>query len=134
MARFVLTDFEWSVIKLLLPQKPRGVARVDDRRVLNGIFWRLRMGAPSVDIPARYGPNMICVNRFNRWRKARHWACILQFVSEAYKGDVQMIDFDPTIRRRSENRRRGLIRVHQHGSNGSEKGGDAIVRVVGVAA
>jgi transposase len=25
-----------------LPNKPRGVARVDDRRVLNGIFWVLR--------------------------------------------------------------------------------------------
>ena len=42
MARFDLTDFEWSVIEPLLPNKPRGVARVDDRRVLNGIFWRLR--------------------------------------------------------------------------------------------
>ncbi len=41
MARFDLTDFEWSVIQPLLPNKPRGVARVDDRRVLNGIFWRL---------------------------------------------------------------------------------------------
>jgi hypothetical protein len=28
----------------LLPSKPRGVARVDDRRVLNGIFWVLRSG------------------------------------------------------------------------------------------
>ena len=46
MARFDLTDFEWSVIEPLLPNKPRGVARVDDRRVLNGIFWRLRTGAP----------------------------------------------------------------------------------------
>ena len=41
MARFDLTDFEWSVIQPLLPNKPRGVPRVDDRRVLNGIFWRL---------------------------------------------------------------------------------------------
>ncbi len=41
MARFDLTHFEWSVIRPLLPNKPRGVARVDDRRVLNGIFWRL---------------------------------------------------------------------------------------------
>ena len=40
MARFDLTDFEWSVIEPLLPNKVRGVARVDDRRVLNGIFWR----------------------------------------------------------------------------------------------
>ena len=47
MARFDLTDFEWSVIQLLLSNKPRGVARVDDRRVLNGIFWRLRTGRPA---------------------------------------------------------------------------------------
>ena len=45
MARFDLTDFEWSVIEPLLPTKVRGKARVDDRRVLNGIFWRLRTGA-----------------------------------------------------------------------------------------
>lgn len=50
MARFDLTDFERSVIQPLLPDKPRGVARVDDRLVLNGIFWRLRTGAPWADI------------------------------------------------------------------------------------
>jgi len=38
MARFDLMAFEWSVIEPLLPTKVRGVARVDDRRVLNGIF------------------------------------------------------------------------------------------------
>ena len=70
MARFDLTDFEWSVIQPLLPNKPRGVPRVDDRRVLNGIFWRLRTGAPWADIPERYGPHTTCVNRFNRWRRA----------------------------------------------------------------
>ncbi|RDC71504.1 transposase, partial [Rhodovulum sp. 12E13] len=31
MARFDLTDFEWGLIQPLLPNKPRGVARVDDR-------------------------------------------------------------------------------------------------------
>ena len=35
MARFDLTDGEWAMISPLLPNKPRGVARVDDRRVLN---------------------------------------------------------------------------------------------------
>ncbi len=45
MARFDLTDFEWLVNQPLLPNKPRGVLRVDDRRELNGIFWRLRTGA-----------------------------------------------------------------------------------------
>ena len=36
--RYDLTDFEWSVIELLLPNRPRGVPPGDDRRVLNGIF------------------------------------------------------------------------------------------------
>ena len=38
MSQYDLTDFEWRVIEPLLPNKPRGVPRVDDRRVLNGIF------------------------------------------------------------------------------------------------
>lgn len=38
MTRYDLTDLEWHAIEPLLPNKPRGVPRVDDRRVLNGIF------------------------------------------------------------------------------------------------
>ena len=38
MVRFDLTDVEWELIWSLLPNKPRGGARVDDRRVLNCIF------------------------------------------------------------------------------------------------
>jgi len=49
--RYDLTDAEWKIIQPLLPQKSRGVERVDDRRVLNGIFWRLRSGAPWAEIP-----------------------------------------------------------------------------------
>ena len=44
--RYELSDNEWRAIQVMLPNKPRGVARVDDRRVLNGIFWVLRSGAP----------------------------------------------------------------------------------------
>ena len=39
--RYELTEFEWKIIQPLLPNKPRGVPRVDDRRVLNGIFHHL---------------------------------------------------------------------------------------------
>ena len=49
--RYELTDQEWTAIKPMLPNKPRGVARVNDRRVLNGIFWVLRSGAPWRDLP-----------------------------------------------------------------------------------
>ena len=57
MARFDLTDAERAVIEPLLPTDVRGKERVDDRRVLDGIVWRLRTGAPWADIPARYGPH-----------------------------------------------------------------------------
>jgi transposase len=36
--RSELTDDEWSTVKSVLPNKPRGVPRVNERRVLNGIF------------------------------------------------------------------------------------------------
>jgi transposase len=66
---YELSDHEWSVIRVMLPTKSRGKPRVDDRRVLNGIFWVLRSGAPWRDLPAIYGPRTTCYNRFVRWRK-----------------------------------------------------------------
>jgi len=105
MARFDLSDFEWTVIEPLLPNKPRGVPRVNDRRVLNGIFWRLRTGAPWADIPSRYGPHTTCVNRFNRWRKAGVWDRLLRAVSKVDSSS---------------------IRVHQHAANGKKNKPDPV--------
>jgi transposase len=72
--RYELTDYEWTAIKPFLPNKPRGVPRVNDRRVLNGIFWVLRSGAPWRDLPDIFGPYTTCYNRFVRWRLAGVWA------------------------------------------------------------
>ena len=33
--RYELSDYEWTAIKPMLPNKPRGVRRVNDRRVLS---------------------------------------------------------------------------------------------------
>jgi len=103
MARYELTDFEWRAIEPHLPNKPRGVPRVDDRRVLNGIFWVLRSGAPWGDLPERYGPRTTVYNRFNRWRKAGVWDRLMDAIVEAHDGDVQMIDSS-------------VVRVHQQGA------------------
>ena len=59
--RYELSDYEWSVIKPMLPNKPRGIPRVDDRRILNGIFWVLRSGAPWRDLPSSYGPHTTAI-------------------------------------------------------------------------
>jgi len=72
--RYELTDDEWAAIKPMLPNKPRGVPRVNDRCLLNGIFWILRSGAPWRDLPDDFGPYTTCYNRFVRWRRAGVWA------------------------------------------------------------
>jgi transposase len=54
--RYELSDYEWSVIRPMLPNKPRGIPRMDDCHILNGIFWVLRSGAPWRDLPRSYGP------------------------------------------------------------------------------
>ena len=92
MSRFDLTDLEWRFIQPILPNKSRGVKRVDDRRVLNGIFYALRTGCPWRDLPERYGPYTTVYNRFNRWSHAGVWDRIMDAVVDAHNGDVVMID------------------------------------------
>src|SRR5215207_9922827 len=101
--RYELTDYEWAAIKPFLPNKPRGVPRVNDRRVLNGIFWVLRSGAPWRDIPSNFGPYTTCYNRFVRWRRAGVWARLMSALADAHDAAVQMIDTS-------------IVRVHQHGA------------------
>ena len=89
--RYELADDEWIAIKPMLPNKPRGVPR-NDRRILNGIFWVLRSGAPWRDLPDKFGPYTTCYNRFARWRRAGVWIKIMDALAVAYDPAVQMID------------------------------------------
>lgn len=101
--RYVLTDDEWVAIKPMLPNKPRGVPRVNDRRVLNGILGVLRAGAPWRDLPVNFGPYTTSYNRFVRWRRAGVWGRIMTALATAHDAAVQMIDTS-------------FVRVHQHGA------------------
>ena len=90
--RYELTDYEWTAIKPFLPNKPRGVPRVNDRRVLNGIFWVLRSGAPWRDLPEMFGPYTTCYNRFVRWGRAGVWDQIMDALAAMHDAAAQMID------------------------------------------
>ncbi len=82
MNEYDLTDVEWSAIRPVLPNKPRGVPRVDDRRVLSGIFFILRSGTPWRNLPKDYGPYTTCYNRYVRWRRAGIWDRIVAAIAE----------------------------------------------------
>ena len=52
---FWLTDGQCARLAPLLSNKPCGVPRVDDRRVISGIIHVLKSDGGRVDAPACYG-------------------------------------------------------------------------------
>src|SRR5712691_5029697 len=83
--RFDLGDDEWALLEPLMP-KNRKSARVDDRRILNAIFYVLRTGMPWRDLPERYGPYTTAYNRFNRWSRRGIWKRICVYGRQTDRG------------------------------------------------
>jgi transposase len=71
--RHELEDAEWELIRDLVEHRPHGRGRQveEPRRLLNGVFWVLRTGAPWRDLPERYGPWQTIYHRFNLWREQK---------------------------------------------------------------
>jgi transposase len=133
MGRYDLTDTQWERLKPLLPaEKPRtGRPNHDHRRIINGILWIDRTGAPWKDLPERYGPVGTVSSRFYRWRKAGIWQGILEALQARAdrqgRVDWSLHFVDSTI-----------VRAHQHAAGarkaGGEKGGSATRRSAARAA
>jgi transposase len=70
-----LTNGQWARLAPLLPaQRPRvGRPAEDHRRIVGGIVWKVRTGAPWRDVPGRYGPWSTLASRLRRWRRAGVW-------------------------------------------------------------
>lgn len=74
-SRQILTDEQWVVLAPLIP--PAGQRAGDrgsligneDRAVVNGALWVLRMCATWADLPDWYPPYLTCVRRFSQWIK-----------------------------------------------------------------
>jgi transposase len=109
MKRHELTDEQWKRLEPLLPpEKPKtGRPNQDHRRMINGMVWIDRTGAPWRDMPERYGKWTSVASRFYRWQKAGIWQRILAALqSEAQtegqiNWDVHFVDGT-------------VIRAHQH--------------------
>ena len=67
--RFWLSVEQFARLEPLLPNKPRGVPPVDDRRVISGIIHVIRGGLMWRDAPGVYGPPKTLYNRFIRWSR-----------------------------------------------------------------
>jgi transposase len=79
MRRYELTDEQFALLEPYLPKMgPQGGHPWGDhRRILNGLFWKLRSGAPWRDIPERYAPWSTIYDRYRTWCQDGRFACIL---------------------------------------------------------
>ena len=90
---FWLSEAQFERLRPLFPNKPRGVPRVDDRRVISGIIHVIRNGLMWKDAPPVYGPHKTLYNRFVRWSAAGVFDRIFaELASESTATDTVMID------------------------------------------
>ena len=109
--RYELNDYEWSIIRPMLPNKPRGIPRVDDRRILNGTSGscvQARRGAicHAATVPLRLATTASF---------AGVWDRLMDALAAAHDEAVQMIDTS-------------IVRVHQHGACTANNSGQHIGR------
>ena len=79
---FWLSEDQFERLRPLLPDKVRGVARVDDRRVISGIVHVLKSGCRWADAPSEYGPRKTLYNRWRRWAEKGHWIRIFEALAD----------------------------------------------------
>ena len=122
MNRGDLTDWQWHIFDPLLPDRgERGPPIKDKRRMVNGILWVLRTGAPWRDMPKRYGNWNSVFVRFTRWSKLGAWDAAFETLASLGPPAGEEHAIDSTI-----------VRAHQHAAG--VKGGIKIKKRLGARA
>nr|WP_107050671.1 IS5 family transposase [Streptomyces sp. NRRL F-2580] len=116
MRRHELTDAEWELLAPLIPRAGRGRPRAEDRRVINGMVYKIRTGVSWRDLPERYGPWKSVYTRFRRYAIDGVFTRALQQIQAQADaaGDIDwLVQIDSTI-----------VRAHQHAAATGRKGGN----------
>lgn len=119
-----MSNEQWERLAPLLPPQKSATEwpAADHRRIINGILWKVRTGAPWRDVPERYGPWQTLVSRLRRWRLAGVWDRVFAAAKQQADAEgrldwgVQFVDGS-------------VMRAHQHAAGG--KGGQSSKRSAG---
>src|SRR6266511_4244556 len=78
-SRHDLTDAQWATLLPLLPapKRPGRPSLWSKRQLVDGIRWRIRVGAPWRDVPAGYGSWSAMYALFRRWQRDGTWQRML---------------------------------------------------------
>ncbi|MFF7505402.1 IS5 family transposase [Streptomyces lavendulae] len=112
--RHELTDVEWELLAPLILSAGRGRPRAEDRRVINGMVYKIRTGVSWRDLPERYGPWKSVYTRFRRYAIDGVFTRALQQIQAQADaaGDIDwLVQIDSTI-----------VRAHQHAAATPKRG------------
>ena len=123
MIRGLMTDQEWAIFEPFLtrPSPYGGRPPKNHRRVLDGVFWINRTGAPWRDLPDVFGNWNSVWRQFRRWCLSGVWDIVLQALADS-GGDadtLQMIDSTTVRAHRCAAGERGGLRIPRSGARGA---------------
>ncbi|MFJ9240115.1 IS5 family transposase [Streptomyces anulatus] len=121
MRRHELTDREWELLAPLIPRAVRGRPRAEDRRIINGMVYKIRKGISWRDLPERYGSWQTVYTRFRRYAIDGVFTRALRQIqtrADAAGYIDWLVQIDSTI-----------VRAHQHAAATGRKGGSTGTRV-----
>ena len=100
MSRGDLGELEWRLLKDLLPAERgrKGRPAQDNRKIVNGILWRIRTGVPWRDVPEEYGKWMTVYQRFRRWSEAGVWEAVAATLAQAMADNIHQSIDSTTVR------------------------------------
>ncbi|WP_237538841.1 transposase [Streptomyces sp. SID486] len=70
----------------------RGRPAVGRRKLIDGIRWRVRTGAPWRDLPSEYGPWQTVYGLFRRWQRDGTWPELLTRLGPGGRGRAGVVD------------------------------------------
>ena len=114
--RFDLTDAQWARLEPLLPapKRPGRPSKWTKRQLIDGIRWRIRVGAPWRDLPDCYGSWAAAYSLFRRWQRDGTWARILTAL-QAFADTAGRIVWDVSVDST-------IARAHQHAAGARKRG------------
>ncbi|MFR9781087.1 IS5 family transposase [Micromonospora sp. MS34] len=114
--RFDLTDVQWAKLEPLLPapKRPGRPSSWSRRQLIDGMRWRIRVGAPWRDLPPHYGSWSAVYALFRRWQRDGTWQKLLTAL-QALADAAGRITWDVSVDSTS-------ARAHQHAAGARKRG------------
>ncbi|SCE65411.1 Transposase [Micromonospora carbonacea] len=114
--RHDLTDVQWAALEPLLPvpKRPGRPSSWTRRQLIDGIRWRIRVGAPWRDVLPHYGSWSAVYALFRRWQRDGTWQQVLTAL-QALADAAGRITWDVSVDSTS-------ARAHQHAAGARKRG------------